>query len=340
MGKYDGQKCIACNESFKDTDDIVVCPDCGTPYHRECWLREGSCINESLHLEGGFWKPEHERAASASADGEGIRCARCGHENPPDGLFCKRCGLPLTMETLNEPREFNDNPEQSSTPRGNTQSSFGNNMFEGNPTGSAGFGAQGPMRFDQNSDIDGVKLGDYARYVGKNQFSFLAHFIRFGKFGGKASLNFCALLFPQYWFFYRKMNLIGTIYLLLTVALSIPTIMVMSFAGYLPSISFVTESLVKSSNFSMILNATSSALMVLQCVAAIFANYWYYKTARKKIMTIRESSGFSEDTSEGDEAAVTQITKAGGVSFPAFLLSVLISNTLVIAAVFIMNKLM
>lgn len=327
MGKYDGYKCLSCGEVFKDGDDVVVCPDCGTPYHRECWIREGDCINHGLHESGESWKPEKE-PKSAAPEGEPVRCSRCGQENPPDGLFCNRCGLPLNLDTLNEHRSFNENAY--SRP-GSQEGS--------DPAGQANPFARNAVRFDQDSDIDGVRLGDLARFVGRNQFSFLANFIRFGKFGGRASINFCALLFPQFWFFYRKMNLLGTIYLLGTIALSIPTIMVMSLTGYLPSIPFVTESMVKSANFTMLLNITSSGLMVFQCIAAIFANYWYYKTARKKIQAIRsEAVELSGGETPDDEAVNTRISQAGGVSFPAFLLAVLVSNLLVIGSIFVMNK--
>ena len=36
-------KCPVCNKQFKESDDIVVCPDCGAPHHRECWEKEGKC---------------------------------------------------------------------------------------------------------------------------------------------------------------------------------------------------------------------------------------------------------------------------------------------------------
>ena len=329
MGKYDGSKCLICGEAFKDADDVVVCPDCGTPYHRSCYLEEGRCINTELHENGSFWEPELEAKAQQAASGEGepIRCARCGQENPPEGLFCNKCGLPLTGESLNQQRSFNENTAHNYNDPGQGYGQPNMNAF-----------GPGAVRFDQDSDIDGVKLGDYARYVGKNQFSFLTNFIRFGKYGGKASLNFCALIFPQYWFFYRKMPVIGAIYLVLSVALSIPTIMVMSAAGYLPEIAFVTETFLKSNDFNLMLNLTSSLMMAMQCISAIFANYWYYKQARRQITEIRsEESGVLEEGTE--EAVRLRISGKGGTSFPAFLMAVLMSNALVVLTVFLMNKL-
>lgn len=54
--KYKGEKCFYCNEVFNDNDDVVVCPKCGTPYHRECYKQAGSCINHQLHELGESWK--------------------------------------------------------------------------------------------------------------------------------------------------------------------------------------------------------------------------------------------------------------------------------------------
>ncbi len=321
MGKYDGSKCLSCGKEFTSEDDVVVCPECGTPYHRSCYEKEGQCINIELHEKGGSWQPETDKTEAGS--GEPIRCSRCGQENPAEGLFCNRCGMPL-RNVSNEERPFNDTASKSET-EDNSTNNFGPGSF-------GQFADQGAMRFDQDSDIDGVKLGDLARYVGKNQFSYLTSFIRFGKFGGKLSINFSALLFPQFYFFYRKMNLIGIIYLVLTIALSVPTMMVLSVAGYLPSISFVTESFVKTNSFSTVLNLSTSLLMVLQCLSAIFANYWYYRQARKDIQQLR-----SVET-ESEEDVRSAIIRKGGVSLAAFFMSVLVSYALMIGTMFVMNK--
>ena len=32
MTRYTGNHCPVCEQAFTDEDDIVVCPDCGTPY--------------------------------------------------------------------------------------------------------------------------------------------------------------------------------------------------------------------------------------------------------------------------------------------------------------------
>lgn len=41
--------CPVCNNKFTDEDDVVVCPECGTPHHRECYFSNGGCFNEDKH---------------------------------------------------------------------------------------------------------------------------------------------------------------------------------------------------------------------------------------------------------------------------------------------------
>ena len=50
--KYIGEECPVCSKIFQENDDIVVCPDCGTPHHRSCWQKNNECFNHSKHEEG------------------------------------------------------------------------------------------------------------------------------------------------------------------------------------------------------------------------------------------------------------------------------------------------
>ena len=47
MTRYTGNHCPVCEQAFTDEDDIVVCPDCGTPYHRACWQKIGACMHKT-----------------------------------------------------------------------------------------------------------------------------------------------------------------------------------------------------------------------------------------------------------------------------------------------------
>lgn len=47
--KYSNYKCPVCNNQFTEEDDVVVCPECGTPHHRECYIQKGNCANSDKH---------------------------------------------------------------------------------------------------------------------------------------------------------------------------------------------------------------------------------------------------------------------------------------------------
>ena len=56
--RYLNQKCPVCGKEFTGEDDIVVCPLCGTPHHRDCYKKNGECGNFDKHNEGFRWAPE------------------------------------------------------------------------------------------------------------------------------------------------------------------------------------------------------------------------------------------------------------------------------------------
>lgn len=58
--QYKDQICISCQKTFTKDDDIVVCPECGTPYHRECWKVNKRCINQMLHDAQMGWYETHQ----------------------------------------------------------------------------------------------------------------------------------------------------------------------------------------------------------------------------------------------------------------------------------------
>ena len=39
--RFENQVCPVCEEKFKENDEIVVCPECGTPHHRDCYNNLG-----------------------------------------------------------------------------------------------------------------------------------------------------------------------------------------------------------------------------------------------------------------------------------------------------------
>ena len=84
MTRYTGNHCPVCEQAFTDEDDIVVCPDCGTPYHRACWQKVGACMHKSEHAAGFEWQPEFGPEAEKAA--HEATCPNCGttRQNQPN----------------------------------------------------------------------------------------------------------------------------------------------------------------------------------------------------------------------------------------------------------------
>lgn len=310
MTTYVGAKCLVCNQTFKDGDDVVVCPECGTPYHRECYKSTGKCINEELHESGGSWKK------SAQEGGEGVRCRRCGFNNDKDKLFCESCGTPL-YET-----------EQETADRERKQDRYRNPVNNGGRVEYSPFGER--TVYDKDSVIDGIKLEDYAGYVKNNSFSFLLNFIRFGKYGGKVSLNFGAFLFPEVYFLYRKMRLIGILSMIVCAALTIP-VMIANFAVGYAGLQIAFSFDVNSRFFVTLSSACWYVLMALRVAVGLFANYLYYKKAKNDINEIRK-------TTDGEKDVKEKLSAKGGVSLASAVLGYCMYSSLVIGTVFLLNQ--
>ncbi len=60
--------CPVCNENFTEDDDVVVCPDCGTPHHRECWHKKGKCFNSENHGSEGNLRENFKRTDEAEIE--------------------------------------------------------------------------------------------------------------------------------------------------------------------------------------------------------------------------------------------------------------------------------
>ncbi len=224
---YTKETCKSCGKEFTEDDDIVVCPVCATPQHRECWKENGKCINEGLHSSGYVWtktaKHSEPKAKtetkSFSSDYESSVCHICGSENPKEALHCgscgallgeaenkkdvtcsfcgctnpstafacKECGAPLTLSST-----MNDNPFIEST------------------------------GFAPDDMIGTVKADDLARYVQNGSKNYLPKFKKMAD-GKKTTFNWAAFFLAPYWFFYRKLYKVGIFFAVFFVSVSLLT---------------------------------------------------------------------------------------------------------------------
>lgn len=57
MIQYVGKACESCKKAFDENEQIVYCPQCGAPMHRECWEEKGGCPYSDRHSSGFKWAP-------------------------------------------------------------------------------------------------------------------------------------------------------------------------------------------------------------------------------------------------------------------------------------------
>lgn len=195
--RYISEICAGCSLVFGEADDIVVCPECGTPQHRACWKDGGGCANASLH-EGGFvWKSAAQPEAPAfdPSASVGRVCPVCGTNNPPGETLCGHCDARL------------DAAPSAASPRV-PAAAPGPPSFVGEP----GFA---------DETIGGVRAGDIAVYTQLSARRYIEKFRRLAARNKKLGWNWAAFFLSPYWFFYRKLYWLGGIFVGLTLAIQI-----------------------------------------------------------------------------------------------------------------------
>ncbi len=227
MIDYTGIGCPVCGKAFTREDDIVVCPECGAPYHRECYRLEGHCVYQDKHGTAQAWQPPR-----AAENGSEKRCPRCGKANPDGALFCDHCGMSLTGEppmgpqnnygqfnsrygAPPSPTDFPQNGPQGGSFWGQYDQDGGNQEARGN---SGPVPPHGPTMFffdplggvSPDEDFDGVPASDLGKFVQANTQYYLPVFTNRKKFG-RGRFNFCAFICTGGWMLYRKQYKLGAI---------------------------------------------------------------------------------------------------------------------------------
>lgn len=218
MIDFIGLKCPVCGVEFKEGDDIVVCPQCGAPYHRDCYTQAGQCIFDDLHQAGKDWAPPAPpKPPEPSAEIKDRECPVCGYLNSHSSLFCGRCGSSL----LGEPKRYRNSPPVEPPPApGRAETGQQQPVpppytpYGGPPRGGY---VQAPFVFDPMGGVnpadvldDGVSYGDASKLVKQNTAYYMPVF-RYMKQTGRNKFNFSAFLFSGAWMLYRKQYRYGAI---------------------------------------------------------------------------------------------------------------------------------
>lgn len=189
---YENNSCPVCGQIFSAEDDVVFCPDCGTPHHRECWKQNGACAFADKHAEGYVWQstaqPEEPEQARQP---EGMTCPRCGAECASNALVCPECGNRFGVI----PGSYNYNDDYFL--RG----------VEGDP----------------DADLGGMTVRDAAVFVQHRAPAYVRKFTRQKDGDKKVGWNWAAFFLSPFWFFYRKIYKAGLLFLGILLVLNVFT---------------------------------------------------------------------------------------------------------------------
>lgn len=300
MPDYKKYKCPVCNKQFKDGDDIVVCPECGTPHHRECYKLTGHCVNQGLHKSGYSFidsekeklKVEEQKETAKSFEGE----YSGDYYFSPDDDF--------VAQAKKEVQE----KKQASTDSDNTD---------------GGFFSIPTIQVDESfykmrGTIDGLSISDIAATVRTNVSRFIQIFKKQSKTKKKAGWNWAAFFFGSFYLLFRKMYKQGVAFFCLAMTSIIAgEAFILKFAPkYVSAVQdFVTQYASNPSGISTAdaqkLLTTSDAInaqkimyiilavmLLLRIIEAIFADYFYKGTVasiiKKVTQQLDEGASFSQ----------------------------------------------
>lgn len=161
-------KCPYCGQAFNDNDDVVVCPDCGTPHHRECWLKNGQCFRADKH---GLNEPIEVEFKDIEA------------ENISENTENNAQSAPYAANGFSSENNDKEPPQKIVE---DIMSRLHNNGQE-------------------EVLIENHKLSLFAAAIGKNQDYYLPRFMLIEKVKKAFSWNIAGFFVPLAWALYRKM---------------------------------------------------------------------------------------------------------------------------------------
>lgn len=273
MPKYYGCPCEGCGEPLTLKDDIVVCPDCGAPYHRTCYEKLGRCIHSPAHAAGYEWHFPYQ-------DAELRTCPSCGERTLRSEETCRCCGAALPPETEAD-EQLNDRKAAQDEQHGGFDYERFYRQYEQQTMDPLHRNLQ--AAFGKDELIDGIPSSDWMDYIGKAAPIYLNDYSRMQLQHTKVSMCFPALIFGPFYFFYRKAWKPAFAFLAAEMVLAIPTVL---------DLMQITESPLTaglSTGVLVVLSRIVSLLsFVLVLVRTLFAKWLYRKSAAEHIRRIRK----------------------------------------------------
>ncbi len=340
MFLYENNKCPVCEKLFEQGDDVVVCPECGTPHHRVCYEASGRCANKKLHGTDFVYRRE-----------PATKEIKASKDKSFEDIFANADALSSnSREYKPQPAKFPQEKEQAAVSEEKKEQQAENSASQAVLMAAK---AAGKEMFDK--EIDGVKFSDAATVVGVNYPRWIKKFSKNRKIGW----NWGAFFFGPLYFMFRKMYLESLIFITIPMVVNAAVNFFMKDAvKLLLDISTKASSFISSNEvakgYEYLMNAltasenrsalyvimlTSGLSVLLSIVSAVLADGLYRKRVVKIVKTVDEKISMGESFSlisaapflSGEEMSQQDmrkmfLAKQGGVStflpFMLFMLSV------------------
>lgn len=255
--RYENEPCCGCGQVLQpETDDIVVCPDCGAPLHRSCWQETGACPHAAQHGEGFAWvsaaaEPEPELPAPEEEEPPGIICPTCGENCPPEAARCDNCGT--DFEEFSNSLRVRFEQEQLRREQ-YMRENFPSYKVNGR------YVTMGDTLAGQRVEEIALQLRGPNRSVGR----YLSRF----ESNKKVGWNWAAFFLGPYWFFFRKLYKPALLFAGLVMALTL---------GFAPmtnnlNTAAFSEDFLQAQSFSAMMEALEDSVPDMQ--ASIRENRW------------------------------------------------------------------
>ena len=272
MPKYYGCPCEGCGEPLTLKDDIVVCPDCGAPYHRTCYEKLGRCIHSPAHAAGYEWHFPYR-------DAELRTCPSCGERTLRSEETCRCCGAALPPETEAD-EQLNDRKAAQDEQHGGFDYERFYRQYEQQTMDPLHRNLQ--AAFGKDELIDGIPSSDWMTYIGTAAPAYLNDYSRMQLQHTKISMCFSALVFGPFYFFYRKAWKPAFGFLAAELVVALPTLLSMMQATGSPLTAGISSTAIVV--LSRIMTVFSFALVMLR---TLYAKWLYRKSAAERIRRIR-----------------------------------------------------
>ena len=271
---YIGEKCPVCGELFTADDDIVVCPECGTPHHRECYRIENRCANEEMHSSGKKWEKKKEKEKTTGL----VICPVCRFPNIDTDTSCQRCGAELGDGGA----RYDDDGADGDNWRDVFSEREGEELLD--PFKYLGY--------DPDEDMGGVTLREISDFVGTNKLYYIPRFKRMKDAGAKPSFNVASLIFPSLFFANRKMWVWAIIAALLGIIFDLPANLLF-YMEELPAemADFIAN---HKRTFESVSNIFVIAELGMRAVFCFFANWLYYRFSMNALKRLKAKAAGSE----------------------------------------------